>query len=188
MAWGARSTPTGTSTRAYGSTASLKGLAGPSLTVLRKHPSSRATGNAGPHVFEMLCCALLRCGVPKCVVHCMSCRYIWVDFNEYDGEWRSGRLHGQGTFVWKTGERYDGEWKVSNAVSPHFATLSTMHLFELIVVLNINACLTNVTHAPSAVRYAYDLHCPSRRSDSRQINSRSQCGCSSSSHLLTVSD
>jgi 1-phosphatidylinositol-4-phosphate 5-kinase len=39
-------------------------------------------------------------------------RYIWVDFNEYDGEWRSGRLHGQGTFVWKTGERYDGEWKV----------------------------------------------------------------------------
>lgn len=39
-------------------------------------------------------------------------RYIWVDFNEYDGEWRTGRLHGQGTFVWKTGERYDGEWKV----------------------------------------------------------------------------
>jgi hypothetical protein len=43
-------------------------------------------------------------------------RYIWVDFNEYDGEWRKGRLHGQGTFVWKTGERYDGEWKVHSGL------------------------------------------------------------------------
>lgn len=42
----------------------------------------------------------------------LDCRYIWVDFNEYDGEWRAGRMSGQGTFVWKTGERYDGEWKV----------------------------------------------------------------------------
>jgi hypothetical protein len=54
-------------------------------------------------VDAVLCCAVLCCAL---------LRYIWVDFNEYDGEWRSGRLHGQGTFVWKTGERYDGEWKV----------------------------------------------------------------------------
>jgi hypothetical protein len=47
----------------------------------------------------------------------LNCRYIWVDFNEYDGEWRQGRMSGQGTFVWKTGERYDGEWKVSVAVA-----------------------------------------------------------------------
>ena len=53
----------------------------------------------------MLCCAVL-----------WIARYIWVDFNEYDGEWCSGRLHGQGTFVWKTGERYDGEWKVGTTV------------------------------------------------------------------------
>lgn len=53
-----------------------------------------------------------------------------MDFNEYDGEWRSGRLHGQGTFVWKTGERYDGEWKVRNAVSPPFVTWLKMHLLE----------------------------------------------------------
>jgi hypothetical protein len=45
------------------------------------------------------------------------CRYIWVDFNEYDGEWRQGRMSGQGTFVWKTGERYDGEWKVREAAA-----------------------------------------------------------------------
>jgi hypothetical protein len=39
-------------------------------------------------------------------------RYVWADGNEYDGEWRRGRMHGQGTFVWRSGERYDGEWKV----------------------------------------------------------------------------
>ena len=36
---------------------------------------------------------------------------MWVDGNEYDGEWQNGVMHGQGTLVWKTGERYDGEWK-----------------------------------------------------------------------------
>jgi hypothetical protein len=65
-----------------------------------------------------LCGVCLDCAVTCCAVLCcpaayVACRYIWVDFNEYDGEWRAGRLHGQGTFVWKTGERYDGEWKVS---------------------------------------------------------------------------
>lgn len=38
-------------------------------------------------------------------------RYMWVDGNEYDGEWAAGAMHGQGTFVWRTGERYDGEWR-----------------------------------------------------------------------------
>jgi hypothetical protein len=57
------------------------------------------------------------CLVVLFLLLCCGCaRYIWVDFNEYDGEWRSGRLHGQGTFVWKTGERYDGEWKVGTTV------------------------------------------------------------------------
>ena len=44
---------------------------------------------------------------------CSVCRYMWVDSNEYDGEWHAGKMEGQGTFVWKTGERYDGEWVVS---------------------------------------------------------------------------
>jgi hypothetical protein len=53
-----------------------------------------------------------------CVLNCVLLRrYIWVDFNEYDGEWRQGRMSGQGTFVWKTGERYDGEWKVRSSSS-----------------------------------------------------------------------
>lgn len=40
----------------------------------------------------------------------LSSRYRWSDGNEYDGEWKSGKMHGNGTFVWKSGERYDGEW------------------------------------------------------------------------------
>jgi MORN repeat len=42
----------------------------------------------------------------------MRHRYIWCDYNEYNGAWNCGRMHGHGTFVWKTGERYDGEWRV----------------------------------------------------------------------------
>jgi 1-phosphatidylinositol-4-phosphate 5-kinase len=36
---------------------------------------------------------------------------MWQDNNEYDGEWQTGKMHGQGTFVWSSGERYDGEWQ-----------------------------------------------------------------------------
>jgi 1-phosphatidylinositol-4-phosphate 5-kinase len=54
-----------------------------------------------------------------------SCRYVWVDSNEYDGEWRAGKMGGQGTFVWKTGERYDGEWLVSASEAAGLPTVAT---------------------------------------------------------------
>lgn len=31
-------------------------------------------------------------------------RYVWHNGNQYDGEWRAGRMHGQGTLKWVTGE------------------------------------------------------------------------------------
>lgn len=37
---------------------------------------------------------------------------MFTSGDEYDGEWRDGLMHGQGTFVWNGGERYDGAWKV----------------------------------------------------------------------------
>jgi 1-phosphatidylinositol-4-phosphate 5-kinase len=33
------------------------------------------------------------------------CRYIWHTGNEYDGEWRAGKMHGQGTLKWRSGTR-----------------------------------------------------------------------------------
>lgn len=51
-------------------------------------------------------------GLTCCMLALHRFRYVWADGNEYDGEWRRGRMHGQGTFVWRSGERYDGEWKV----------------------------------------------------------------------------
>ena len=41
------------------------------------------------------CCCLL----PAC-----ACRYVWRNGNQYDGEWRSGKMHGQGTLKWITGK------------------------------------------------------------------------------------
>jgi len=30
---------------------------------------------------------------------------VWQQGNVYDGEWRCGKMHGQGTLRWNTGER-----------------------------------------------------------------------------------
>ncbi len=30
-------------------------------------------------------------------------RYCWKNKDEYDGEWRTARMHGQGTFKWSSG-------------------------------------------------------------------------------------
>ena len=29
----------------------------------------------------------------------------------YEGEWKNGEFHGQGTRTWSNGEKYIGEWK-----------------------------------------------------------------------------
>jgi hypothetical protein len=31
--------------------------------------------------------------------------------SRYEGEWKDGKRHGQGTFFWNDGDRYEGEWK-----------------------------------------------------------------------------
>lgn len=37
-------------------------------------------------------------------------RYVWHNGNQYDGEWRAGKMHGQGTLKWVTGERRLAWW------------------------------------------------------------------------------
>ena len=39
--------------------------------------------------------------------------YHSVDYgggDRYDGEWREGNFHGQGTYTWADGGRYEGEY------------------------------------------------------------------------------
>jgi hypothetical protein len=49
-----------------------------------------------------LYCCLAASNAHALCVH--VCRYVWAASNEYDGEWRNGRMHGQGTVKWNTGE------------------------------------------------------------------------------------
>ena len=34
--------------------------------------------------------------------------------NKYEGEWKDGKKHGQGTYTWSNGDVYEGEWKDNN--------------------------------------------------------------------------
>ncbi len=38
-----------------------------------------------------------------CPDNATHCRYVWHNGNQYDGEWRAGKMHGQGTLKWVTG-------------------------------------------------------------------------------------
>ena len=38
----------------------------------------------------------------------------WADGTVYDGEWKDGKIHGQGKKTWADGTVYDGEWKDGN--------------------------------------------------------------------------
>ena len=41
--------------------------------------------------------------------------YTWVNpFEQYVGEWKYGKKHGQGTSTWADGEKYLGVWKDNN--------------------------------------------------------------------------
>lgn len=42
------------------------------------------------------------------------CRYVWHNGNQYDGEWRAGKMHGQGTLKWVTGEPRRGVWDLAH--------------------------------------------------------------------------
>ena len=35
----------------------------------------------------------------------------YLDEEKYEGDWRNGKYHGQGTFTSKDGEKFVGEWK-----------------------------------------------------------------------------
>ena len=39
--------------------------------------------------------------------------YTWSDGEKYEGEWKEGKRHGQGTYTWSDGRKYEGEWKDS---------------------------------------------------------------------------
>lgn len=39
-------------------------------------------------------------------------RYVWSsNGNEYDGEWRSGTIWGEGVLIWGNGNRFEGYWE-----------------------------------------------------------------------------
>ena len=38
---------------------------------------------------------------------CMGTR-LYADGNKYVGDWKNGKLHGQGTLIWLNGEKYEG--------------------------------------------------------------------------------
>lgn len=31
--------------------------------------------------------------------------------DEYSGEWKAGKKHGQGVYIWADGQRYEGQWR-----------------------------------------------------------------------------
>jgi len=35
----------------------------------------------------------------------------WANGSKYEGEWKDGKRHGQGTLAWASGKKYEGEWK-----------------------------------------------------------------------------
>jgi len=34
-----------------------------------------------------------------------------TDGEKYEGKWKNGKKHGQGTMTWSSGGKYVGEWK-----------------------------------------------------------------------------
>jgi hypothetical protein len=49
-------------------------------------------------------------GDPADLHYTGTARYRWPDGREYDGEWRDGMPHGQGSEIRPDGERYTGAW------------------------------------------------------------------------------
>lgn len=43
------------------------------------------------------------CCCPRPCLPAARRRYVWHNGNQYDGEWRGGKMHGQGTLKWITG-------------------------------------------------------------------------------------
>lgn len=69
------------------------------LCIPHAAPCGSASARAQQHslyVSPVLCCLLVGCAV-------LPCRYVWHNGNQYDGEWRVGKMHGQGTLKWVTG-------------------------------------------------------------------------------------
>ena len=38
-------------------------------------------------------------------------KYTYLDGEKYEGNWRNGKYHVQGTYTCKDGEKFVGEWK-----------------------------------------------------------------------------
>jgi hypothetical protein len=37
---------------------------------------------------------------------------VFSNEDTYTGEWKGGKIHGQGTYRWKNEDQYAGRWKV----------------------------------------------------------------------------
>ena len=35
----------------------------------------------------------------------------WKNGDKYSGDFKDGKIHGQGTQIWKNGNVYEGEWQ-----------------------------------------------------------------------------
>lgn len=67
-----------------------------------------------PVVPVLCCCYCCCCTLPTRHRGALTqqvgmCRYVWAQGNVYDGEWRAGKMHGQGTLRWRSGEPGAGQ-------------------------------------------------------------------------------
>ena len=42
---------------------------------------------------------------------CWTCTHTYANGDKYVGEYKDGKLHGQGTFTYANGDKWVGEWK-----------------------------------------------------------------------------
>ena len=54
--------------------------------------------------------------LPKCgnTLHNCTGTYTWESGDEYDGDWKNNKMHGQGTYTWANGNKYVGESQDNN--------------------------------------------------------------------------
>jgi len=69
-------------------------------------------------ILGVIVLGLLWCNVSFALPECQgdinkwtSCSSTWANGNKYVGEWKKGKLHGQGTHIWANGNKYVGEYK-----------------------------------------------------------------------------
>ena len=66
------------------------------------------------YVFLVLMWCNIGFALPECqgdYTKWTNCSYTFANGNKYVGEWKNGKLHGQGTHIWANGNKYVGEYK-----------------------------------------------------------------------------